>query len=293
MSRHVRSGGDLTSQDDDEQLLFAAVEASRDALQVLTNHPNLSEAVSKPLRRLVNDGHAARERLLIRHADVVENLVARVASVEATKDDLRQEGMIGLVRAIEKFDRQRGVPFASYSFFWVYQAIARARPDVEVMIRIPSNVVGEIKLMDRARRRLETMGVIEVDPLELANECGMSLARVLELATIKFQSAIESLDSPTFSAAAKDWPADDSASEKAEIDDAIAFLNSQLAHLDERERKLFEMRFGLNGNLPCSLDEAAALLGVSRERIRQIEQMTLARLRHPQVSARLRSLLDD
>ena len=250
----------------------------------------------RSLRRSVADGERARGELTSANLRLVVSIAKRHVGRGVPILDLIQEGNLGLMRAVQKFDHTKGFKFSTYATWWIRQAITRAIADQSRTIRVPVHMVESINKLLRAQRTLATR--LERDPTtaELAAEVELPVDKVEEILRIASQDPL-SLDTPIGDeddTSMADFIADKGA---APLDLAARKLLEQtvrdvLGDLSERESEVVRLRFGLEDGRPRTLEEVGREFGVTRERIRQIESKTLAKLRHPLRSDRLRDYLD-
>ena len=248
------------------------------------------------LERKVEDGRRARDELIEANLRLVVSIARKHERPGVQMLDLVQDGNIGLMRAVEKYDYTKGFKFSTYATWWIRQSISRAIHDQSSSIRIPQHMAEFINQIRRATRDL----VLELDrePTidEIAQRCSMTVERVAELqqmaaAVVSLDSKIgDESDAPSLGDQIGDQEADDpsDAAARAELRRAVHLV---LDGLEPRDQEILKMRFGIDCE-PHTLDEVATRFNVSRERVRQIEARTLARLRHPHNSKRLRSFVD-
>ncbi|MDQ3385912.1 MAG: RNA polymerase sigma factor RpoD, partial [Actinomycetota bacterium] len=255
-----------------------------------------SVADLKELEALVADGEEAQRALIQANLRLVVSIAKRYVGRGMLFLDLIQEGNLGLMRAVEKFDHTKGFKFSTYATWWIRQAITRAIADQARTIRIPVHMVETINKVIRVQR--EMLQQLEREPTtdELAAKVGLSPTRIREIERISLDPL--SLDSPVgeeddsnLSDFIQDMQADSPADAAARklLNEAVL---EALEELNDRERQVVRLRFGLEDGQARTLEEVGREFGVTRERIRQIESKTLAKLRHPQRSQKLRDYLD-
>ena len=250
----------------------------------------------RELHFLAQDGQQAKNHLLEANLRLVVSLAKRYTGRGMQFLDLIQEGNLGLIRAVEKFDYTKGYKFSTYATWWIRQAITRAMADQARTIRIPVHMVEVINKLARVQRQmLQDLGR-EPTPEELAKELDMTAEKVVEVQ--KYGCEPISLHTPLGEDGDSEFGDLIEDSEAIVPADAVSFtlLQEQLHHvldtLSEREAGVVSMRFGLGDGQPKTLDEIGKVYGVTRERIRQIESKTMSKLRHPSRSQVLRDYLD-
>jgi len=251
---------------------------------------------SRHLQSLADDGDDAKSALIQANLRLVVSIAKRYVGRGMQFLDLIQEGNMGLMRAVEKFDYTKGFKFSTYATWWIRQAITRSIADQARTIRIPVHMVESINRVHRVQRQMVQQLEREPTVDELAEEVGMTPERVREIQRISLDPL--SLDSPVGEeddSYLADFIKDDGAEEP---DDAATrqMLQNEvrkvLDELNDREKEVVIMRFGLDDEQPRTLEEVGKQFGVTRERIRQIESKTLAKLRHPHRSQKLREYLE-
>jgi len=257
----------------------------------------LSPQMRRDLNWIVRDGERAKNHLLEANLRLVVSLAKRYTGRGMAFLDLIQEGNLGLIRAVEKFDYTKGYKFSTYATWWIRQAITRAMADQARTIRIPVHMVEVINKLGRIQRELLQDLGREPTPEELAKEMDITPEKVLEIQQYAREPiSLDQTIGDEGDSQLGDFIED---SEAVVAVDAVSFtllqdqLQSVLETLSEREAGVVRLRFGLTDGQPRTLDEIGQVYGVTRERIRQIESKTLAKLRHPIRSQKLRDYLDD
>jgi RNA polymerase primary sigma factor len=257
---------------------------------------NLPRDVRLDLEWVAEDGRRAKDHLLEANLRLVVSLAKRYTGRGMLFLDLIQEGNLGLIRAVEKFDYIRGYKFSTYATWWIRQAITRAMADQARTIRIPVHMVEMINRLARVQRQmLQDLGR-EPTPEELAAALELTPEKVVEVQ--KYGREPISLHMPLGEEGDSEFGDLIEDTEAIQPGEAVSFtllqeqLGSVLGTLSEREAGVVSMRFGLNDGQPKTLDEIGKVYGVTRERIRQIESKTMLKLRHPSRSQALRDYLD-
>ena len=276
--------------------LAKRIEAGLFAEEKLADGKNLRPDQRLDLEWIADDGRRAKNHLLEANLRLVVSLAKRYTGRGMLFLDLIQEGNLGLIRAVEKFDYTKGYKFSTYATWWIRQAITRAMADQARTIRIPVHMVEVINKLARVQRQmLQDLGR-EPTPEELAAELDMTPEKVIEVQ--KYGREPISLHTPLGEDGDSEFGDLIEDSEAIQPGEAVSFtllqeqLHSVLDTLSEREAGVVSMRFGLTDGQPKTLDEIGKVYGVTRERIRQIESKTMSKLRHPSRSQVLRDYLD-
>ncbi len=283
----------LTAEEEIE--LAKRIEAGRNAAERLRNDPHLSPEEREELQRLAEDGQAAREHLGRANTRLVVSIAKRYMGQGLPFPDLIQEGNVGLMRAVDKYDYKRGNRFSTYATWWIRQAITRALAQKTRTIRIPLHMTERIRQMYRTAQMLEQTLGHRPTPEEIAqamalppesvrgmmdaSQHAIALERpVGDDGDSEFGDFIEDQDSPSPVEAATQHLLQET-------------IEEVLSELTPRQSHILRLRFGLGGGEPHTLEEIANKFGLSRERIRQLEKEALRRLRHPRLAHNLRDYL--
>ncbi|MDN5722379.1 MAG: sigma-70 family RNA polymerase sigma factor [Corynebacterium sp.] len=280
----------LTAQDEVE--LSKQIEVGLYAEHILDSGEKLTRATKRDMKVLAREGRAARTHLLEANLRLVVSLAKRYTGRGMPLLDLVQEGNLGLIRAMEKFDYAKGFKFSTYATWWIRQAITRGMADQSRTIRLPVHLVEQVNKLSRIRREMYQHLGREATNEELAEESGIDESKIEML--LKQSRDPVSLDMPVGSD--EEAPLGDFI-EDSEATDAEAAVVASLRHsdvravldtLEEREQDVIKLRYGLDDGMPRTLDQIGRCFGLSRERVRQIEREVMSKLREGDRAARLR-----
>ncbi|MFL6136284.1 MAG: RNA polymerase sigma factor [Frankiaceae bacterium] len=281
---------------EEEVDLAKRIEAGLFASEKLATSKKLTPQMRRDLEWIERDGQLAKKKLVEANLRLVVSIAKRYVGRGMLFLDLIQEGNLGLIRAVEKFDYTKGYKFSTYATWWIRQAITRAIADQARTIRIPVHMVETINKLIRIQRQLLQDLGREPSPEEIAKEMDLTPDKVREI--LKVSQEPVSLETPI--GEEEDSHLGDFIEDSDAVVpvDAASFillqeqLDSVLHTLSDREKKVIQLRFGLTDGHPRTLEEVGREFGVTRERIRQIESKTLSKLRHPSRSQKLRDYLE-
>jgi len=277
--------------------LAKRIEAGCEAVSTLESVDDISEKETKELKALVVDGLEARKKLAEANLRLVVSIAKRYVGRGMHFLDLVQEGNLGLLRGVEKYDYTRGFKFSTYATWWIRQSVTRAIADQARTIRVPVHMIENMNKLAKVQLRLLQEQGSEPTPEQIAVEMGMTTDKVR--AIIKVSQVPVSLETPVGKedeSTLADFVQDNAAVVPM---DAVAFtllqeqLEDVLDDLSVREKRIVQLRFGLLDGRPRTLEEVGNVFGVTRERIRQIESKTLSKLSNPSVSGCLRDYIED
>ncbi len=269
----------------DEVRLAQSVEAGRDARAELSGGGELTASRQRELRRLVRHGEEATQTFVKANLRLVVSIAKRYQAAELPLLDLVQEGNLGLIHAVEKFDWRKGFKFSTYATWWIRQAITRGIANTGRTVRLPVHAGDLLNRVVKARARLEGKLGRRPTTAELAEDLGLDEYKVIEV--IRYVAEPMSLSEPL--RADSDAELGDVVEDPSAVSPfdaaAASLLSGEVAKLlvvlDDRERTILRLRFGLDRGEPRTLDEVGAHFNLTRERIRQIEARAMSKLRHP------------
>ena len=275
---------------DDEVRLAQAAETGRDARAELEKETDLPSARRRQLRRIAAEGDAAAEVFVNGNLRLVVSIAKKYQAANMPLLDLVQDGNLGLMRAVVKFDWRKGFKFSTYATWWIRQAISRGIVEGSRTIRLPMNAADLLRQIAQDRSRLEARHGRRPTTAELAMEVGVSADRIVEV--LRHASEPLSLSEPL------GHDRDDEVGDRVADEHAISPFDAAatsllpvevaklLVGLDDREREILRLRFGLDRGEPRTLEEVGVFFGLTRERIRQIEARAMSKLRHPTADGR-------
>ncbi|MBW8824820.1 MAG: sigma-70 family RNA polymerase sigma factor [Acidobacteria bacterium] len=279
---------------DDEVVLGIAMAEGRQAATRLAAVEEVGEEERATLQQAVLAGERARTRFIAANLRLVVSIAKRYQTSGLPLLDLIQEGNLGLMRAVDKFEHERGFKFSTYATWWIRQSISRGIADKGRTIRVPAHIGDAMLAMNRANGELSRLLGREPTIQELATATGLSPARIVDYREVTHE--VVSLSAPLHEdGELSDLIADPDA--ETPFDIAAAGLEREaleagMAVLTDRERRVLQLRYGLTGGAPRTLEDVGREFDLTRERIRQIEAKALTKLRHPCAPATLRQLVD-
>ncbi|HET6924742.1 MAG TPA: RNA polymerase sigma factor SigB [Candidatus Saccharimonadales bacterium] len=281
----------------EEVELSQRVEAGLYAQHLIDNNQGFMDASKRELRALAVDGERAKDHLLQANLRLVVSLAKRYTGHGMPFLDLIQEGNLGLIRAVEKFDYTKGFKFSTYATWWIRQNITRAMADQARTIRLPVHLVEQVNKARRIQREMSQELGRDVTIPELAAVLEITEARAQELLDydrdpFSLDQSVGDSDEASLGDFIEDQSSTGEAEQSAESALLAAHLRSILATFSDREAEIIRLRYGMDGREKKTLDDIGKVFGVTRERIRQIEVRVMKKLREPDVKAALRGYLD-